>query len=796
MAGLDFNSGKPVAIQGKMYAGEGCATISDRRGHLLFYTNGMTVWNRNGNEMLNGNGLDGSNISAQSGVIVPMPGDTNKFYIFTTHNWTDPQQDVQYNVVDMTLDGGLGGITSIKNVNMPVGGKEILTATYKDNCTDIWVIYHKYDSRDYYAYSITPKGVDVSNPVVSTIGTTHTGNNRYGYLKFSHDCKKLVCALGGSTSDETVEVFDFDTKSGIISNQLVIATANAVPTAYCAEFSPDNKMLYVVAVSRPNIYQYDLTLGSQAAIQASKTDIATGTDEKAVLQLGPDDKIYIAKRGYGTLDIINAPNKPGNACNYQHDAFTLASGTTGTIGLPNFINHNSSAFPITITANRGCGNLFTFNSLSDTAGFSCEWNFDDPSSGAANTSHAFHPGHLFKKAGVYNVTFSCQQGCKSAFASIQVATSKPGYSIDVLKDTFMFEGDIIKLDASSAGGSFYQWQDGSQKPTYTVTAPGTYWVLIMKDTCRFVDSIKVLKLFSTIGNKYYVSLCERKLTRLSARNPYHCLWSTGSTDSFIYVAQAGIYKVQMVGRDLGVIDTFIVTNAKTFHVSLGNDTTICEGNKISWNVGAGNDLKYKWQDGSTDSIYTSDKTGTYKVTLSNNCESKSDSVRIYVIPLIRLNLGVDTTICGGDKLMLHAGKGYGFQYNWQGGQADSIFTVDKPGTYWVTVKSPCGSKSDTIHIDTTDCALYVYVPTIFSPDGDGINDIFQPSLSHPVINYQLSIYNRWGERIFESNSQDKGWDGIFRGNPAMESMFLYQLHAVDKRHKTVNRAGRFYLIRH
>jgi hypothetical protein len=117
-AGITFNSGAPVALtNGALTTTEGVATLSDNSGNLLFYTNGITVWNRNHLVMTNGSGLLGDFSSTQSAIIIPKPGTNNIFYIFTSDNDYGPN-GINYSEVDMNLSGGLGAITANKNIQL------------------------------------------------------------------------------------------------------------------------------------------------------------------------------------------------------------------------------------------------------------------------------------------------------------------------------------------------------------------------------------------------------------------------------------------------------------------------------------------------------------------------------------------------------------------------------------------------------------------------------------------------------------------------------------------------------
>ena len=118
-AGLNFNN-------------EGCATFSDGNGNLLFYTEGVNVWNRNHQIMPNGEGLLGSTSATQSAMVLPRPGSSNIYYIFTSDNVQSYQNGeggvgFNYSVIDMNLNGGLGDVT-VKNINLLPNASEKVTA--------------------------------------------------------------------------------------------------------------------------------------------------------------------------------------------------------------------------------------------------------------------------------------------------------------------------------------------------------------------------------------------------------------------------------------------------------------------------------------------------------------------------------------------------------------------------------------------------------------------------------------------------------------------------------------------
>ena len=189
-AGLDFSGPTPAAITGgQINTNEGEATISDGNGNLLFYTDGVKIWNRNHGVMQNGTGLLGNFSSTQSAIIVPKINDLSFYYVFTVDELGHPG-GLNYSLVDMTLDGGLGAVT-VKNVQLQTPVCEKLTAVKHCNGKDIWVIVHGVNSNAFYAYLLTAAGINA--PVISNTGRVITSvvpDYTIGYLKASPDGEK------------------------------------------------------------------------------------------------------------------------------------------------------------------------------------------------------------------------------------------------------------------------------------------------------------------------------------------------------------------------------------------------------------------------------------------------------------------------------------------------------------------------------------------------------------------------------------------------------------------------------
>ena len=390
-AGLDFNAGSPVALtNGQLVTDEGCATISNSSGQLLFYTDGITVYNRNHLIMVNGTGLMGHPSSVQSATIVPKPGSSNLYYIFTTDNEHDPN-GFRYSIVDMNLDSGNGAVTPDKNVLVYTPTIENLGITKHGNGQDYWIITHGWNSNSFIAYQLTATGLNLT-PVVTNIGQVITGGPTdfvaAGSIKISPSGSKLAFT---SVSD-IAQLFNFNNSTGVLSNVVTLTTEGG--DLYGAAFSPDESLLYI-SNTFGKIHQFNL---NSSDIPSSKITIYDG-NIPGQMQVGPDNKIYIAFGGRFYLGVINDPNVLGLGCNFLLDGFYLGSKKS-KLGLPSF--NQSFFFTPSITVNSNClGEPSVFNFSTNQTVLSATWNFGDGS-----TSNSINPVHTYANAGTYNVSIS------------------------------------------------------------------------------------------------------------------------------------------------------------------------------------------------------------------------------------------------------------------------------------------------------------------------------------------------------------------------------------------------------
>ena len=480
-AGLNFQSGNPVPIlDGALTTWEGCSSISNTSGALRFYTDGSFIWDRHNELMPNGSGLMGNTSSTQSGIIVPKPGSSNLYYVFTIDEvGTTPSggtNGLRYSLVDMNLNGFLGDVVdTVKNILLTAPMCEKLTAIGHANGTDIWVISQKWGTNDFYSYLVTSSGVN-ETPVVSTAGIVIQGDddNAKGYMKVSPDGTTLAKANAGLKS---VEIFGFSTTTGQVSNTNIITDNGLGGEPYGIEFSPNGNLLYVNTwKNNPGriLYQYDLTAPD---IVASRLQIATGTE--GALQLAPDNRIYVAQSNSSNISVINVPNEIGSACQFSFGTVSLG-GNSSNWGLPPFIQSFFSFNPGYYYGPACYGDSTQFYENSSSEPDSLEWNFGDGASGS-NFSTEPDPLHLFSSTGIFFVKLTVWiSGVEGSVTHLVRVSDKP--TVDLGNDTTFCSSDTLLLDAGTDAES-YLWQSGDTTHTFLADTTGLYYVKATNGTC-------------------------------------------------------------------------------------------------------------------------------------------------------------------------------------------------------------------------------------------------------------------------------------------------------------------------
>ena len=209
-------------------------------------------------------------------------------------------------------------------------------------------------------------------------------------------------------------------------------------------------------------------------------------------------------------------------------------------------------------------------------------------------------------------------------------------------------------------------------------------------------------------------------------------------------------------------------------LALDYSPVICKGTIRSLDAGAGF-TSYLWNDGTTQRIKAASVPGTYAVTTTSRDGCKaSDTVHITTtLPSPGNFLPADTLLCRYSKIDLRPVKEFK-SYSWNNNVMAKTTTVSTTGLYWLEVTDSNGCKGrDTILVNPKDCLNGFFIPSAFTPNNDGKNDEFKPMLFGNAVRYDLTIYNRWGQLIFQSTELLKGWNGQLNGKLADTGGYIW-----------------------
>jgi len=398
-------------------------------------------------------------------------------------------------------------------------------------------------------------------------------------------------------------------------------------------------------------------------------------------------------------------------------------------------------------------------------------------------------------------------------------------------DTATCQGSIT-LTANSAGGStFFHWStnpyftdwlnSGPTDSTATLTLTGatTFYVQVGNAWCSVTDSVTVDFVVIAGTPQIMAPLCHDDCNGTAAiqinsgNPPYTYLWNTGATTSSISGLCAGSYTVT-------VTDNLSCISIQT--LDLANPTVIshttvplnlpcveaCVGTVTVNTSGSTPPYSYLWSNGQTTNPATDLCVGNFSVTItdSHNCTA-NDSAGI-VVDYLFANMQVwadDDTIYEGQTAGLHATPLNNCTYNWtpvqyvaNNGSADVMVNPPVTTTFYVTIEDPNGCKTtDTITINVVDVMCeepFIFVPNAFTPNGDNNNDNFNVQTQQGNKMY-LAVFDRWGEKMFETYDLSSSWDGTFRGKLCDPGVFVYYCEVICYNNKMFSKKGNVTLLR-
>ncbi len=335
----------------------------------------------------------------------------------------------------------------------------------------------------------------------------------------------------------------------------------------------------------------------------------------------------------------------------------------------------------------------------------------------------------------------------SFYVSLAVGSNSVGYGTFVTTDNVgAYISDTMVSDSMAFGTAFLT------KPVTVRNPPGKY----ITDTAGWT---KISGTYTAHGGEQWITI-GRFNDGLPANDSFmfSIRDSTVNNDSFVYC--------HVYVDDVCVMD---ITDS-TGHAA---DSSFCVASFPAIITGSVEGTEYKWNTGATTASITVNKPGKYWRTTTSDCYYFTDTLRVQARP--HFNLGNDTTTCNEIPIRLGVSQ-YDTRYLWSTGDTTCCIATTTQGTYAVTLTNSCGTASDAIQIAIKrpchDCLL---LSNAFTPNADGINDVWLPQTKCALRFYRLRIYNRYGQQVFETTNTTSGWDGTFKGTPQGIGVFCYYI---------------------
>ncbi|MEC8738859.1 MAG: gliding motility-associated C-terminal domain-containing protein [Bacteroidota bacterium] len=431
-------------------------------------------------------------------------------------------------------------------------------------------------------------------------------------------------------------------------------------------------------------------------------------------------------------------------------------------------------------------------------GFIVEHQYDDA------TKTLWRDGTIGQKRWIQDTgTFLCTAYFGDCQASDSLTVYLDPVDFSPLRDSLFCDSVNVLLQVKSSDATNFQWNTSPKDtfPELQVNASGDYVVFMKNQNCSSLDTVSLYKLEALdIGDSVFY--CNNFTHTIDAKDRLfgEYLWNTGETTSQITVTSMGVYSVIVKEKQCTQFDTFLVRNKK-IKLDLGPDKHFCDTVFQKISITNPDLASILWSNGSQDSVITITQPGLYSVLLIDTlgCE-KSDSVVYTLTSSPIIDLGRDTSICVNTPIYIGVSNFF-VQYFWNNIEGEHILQVADSGTYHLRVVDEYGCQGmDFVQVKIDENALpnKLWIPNAFRPNSDGRNDHFPYSNNIQQPEFHLRVYNRWGQKLFDSKDEEDGpqmWDGTYNQMLSEEAVYVYivSYQSCDGRNKIEK--GTFHLFR-
>ena len=751
-AGVNFNTRPSTPhLDGKINTQEGISTVSDLNGNLLFYTDGIRVWDKT-HSVLNNTLLTGHNSSTQSALILPAIFDSNVYYIFTVDELAN-NNGLKYSELDISLPGNgtstnpLGELVSGRvNINLISPISEKITGIIKKDNSGYWIIVHGWNNNEFYVFDVNCNGVNPI-PQIYQVGATHAGGldniNSVGYLKANIEGSKLALV---NRNISGIETFDFNSTTGQISNAKFLQIPNE--SLYGVEFSFESKYLYIGG--RSTIYQYNLDNLELNELQ-NINGVLNNDNVIRALQLGPDKMIYVSIRHLSFLSVIESPDSEFTNLNIEFlNLDPNNEGRNCRFGLPNifyfnFIEKDTSTVLIcpdeTYSFNGEDFQANTINFINAVTSSGCDSTFilridtfpkytlfEEFEICAGDT--LFYQNEFILPGEFAEFSFNTVNNCDSTiFVSVT--------EIEEFETTDTITAFTCPNDSFSFNGEDYQ--ANTINIINAVTSSGCDSTFILR-----IDTFPQYALFEQFEICASDTLFYQNEFILPGEFVEFSFNTVNNCDSTIFVSVTEIEEFK---------------KTEDYTLCYG-ETHLIEGIEYSTNF----DTLISIPGALCDTLvyYSLSFIQSPQLQFTNRPYCNDSNKGIISIELLSENDNLEFSIDGNT---------YSSEY---------LFTDLEAGNYYVYIKD----SNDCIFTFETEIKMEEsteILDQLFIPNVININSIYNncfqvmksPDLYIPA--FELHIYDRWGNLIFKSKDDTNCWKGYFNNRPVEQGVYVWLL---------------------
>jgi gliding motility-associated-like protein len=547
-----------------------------------------------------------------------------------------------------------------------------------------------------------------------------------------------------------------------------------------------NEGPYSVSPAFNTIYTVEVTDATGAVATATKT--VTVINENLSLDLGPDTdlcdgdvlldaftiagQVYIWNTGATTSAIL--VDTPGT---YS----VTITGLCGTLTDEVVVSECSPELNVDLGAGQDICPGGTASLVANTSGglppYTYVWT---PNIGTTAGPISVSPASTTS----YTVVVSDADG-NSAEATTVVTVIEEALTLDLGADQDLCDGTVT-LDATTAGAQGYAWNTGATTATITVGNPDTYSVTVTGLCTDANDAAEVTPCIPelTVSLGADQTICLGASTALQADvnggiPPYSYAWTPnlGTTAGPFAVSPTtgSLYSLTVSDAEGTTVAASVLINVVTEipFFDLGEERLLCRDQPLQLDANIPEGLGYLWNTGSTNPLLPVSAEGTYAVEVTTLCATLTDSVRVVngepAIPAYPRN----ARICEGDTLSIGPDVDDSLFLIWEDGEINSPRIADRGGRYTAEVSSLCGIREINVDVEAFNCDCDIYVPNAFTPNEDGLNDLFGPEVYCSYDTYEFAVFNRWGEEVFRSSSPEQRWNGSNSGDAYYGENALY-----------------------